>query len=538
MLLSAVCCRKDISRDYCPELVETELSAVWGAEADTRLSLSPNGSGFKTEWTSGDKIGVFDNIDPGTIRTFYCIGGGKQAKFIGTASAGATEFYAVYPFDANAFIDWAGGKIISSLPSSQVAVKGSIPKEGFVAVAHCDNDLLEFRNAFGLVSFTLDGSGAVDMVTLEGNNGERLSGVATLKADGSNTCSGTSVSLTAPGGKTFEAGTYYMALSPVNFTKGFTVTVHSKVYSSSVKTTAKSASIPRSGGLALGNITAGAVWERPSAPEKADNNICAHRAGYHEVSGVPANSIAAIEYCVRQGFAGAEVDILLTADERIIVCHPDSDGKVNGLLPKNSTLAQIRAAGTLSNGEPVPVLEDAIDAVMVSGSCTKLQLDIKAVDGTWDLRAGKLAADMAVSKGATAFVDLMSTSLYGVYENLWPYVEKLGIPLALNNGTKSRVSGCSKWLSACAPTQMFSGAGGKGSINPDNFTADYKISVFTIDRDWYNANSLYYENTVSHASDNSVYSPAGVQYYVQNWSKFHLLMSNEPSWLRKMIFNK
>lgn len=514
-----------------------EFSASWGEDSDTKLSLSPNGSGFKTAWSSGDKIGVFDNVDPSVVRTFYCVSNGKQARFLGSVSSGATEFYAIYPYNADAFIDWPGAKIVTSLPAEQTAVANSVPKEAFLAIAHTDSDLLEFKNAFGLVSFTLDGEGLVDRVILEGNDGEGLAGVSTVKADGSNKCSGTSVSL-LPSSGTFAAGKYYMAMAPGTFRNGFTVTLHSKLYASRTRSTVKSATVNRSGGLSLGDLSAGSGWVRPSAPETPDNNICAHRAGYHEVSGVPANSIAAVKYCVQKGFAGAEIDVLVTSDNRLIVCHPNSEGKVNGLVPHSSTLAQIRAAGKLSNGEDIPVLEDAIDAVMVSGSCTKLELDIKAVDGTWDLKAGKLAADMAAEKGAAAFVDLLSTSLYGVYEKLYPYAKERGIETALNNGTKSRVASYGKWISVCAPTQMFSGAGGKGSINPDNFTSDYKFSVFTIDKDWYNGNSLYYEDTVSHSSDNSVYSPAGVQYYVQNWSKFYMLMTNEPSWLRKMVFNK
>lgn len=537
MLFCLAGCRKDSLQEARDALIQVELSACLDSDGPTKLNLTPNGSGFKTEWSTGDKIGVFDNIDPGTIRTFYCVTKGRQGRFLGSVSAGATEFYAIYPYDADAFIDWTSGKIVSSMPIEQTAVAGSMPKEGFIAVAHSNDDLLEFKNAFGLVSFCLDGNGEVDKVTLQGNNSEPLAGVTTIKPDGESRCSGNSVSL-KPATGTFAAGTYYMAMAPASFENGFIVTLHSKTFTSQTKSTTKKAVVTRSGGLKLGDLSAGINWERPKTPEEPDNNICAHRAGYHEVSGLPANSIAAIRYCVQQGFAGAEIDVLVTSDDRLIVCHPNSEGKVNGLLPRNSTLAQIRAAGKLSNGEEIPILEDAIDAVMVNGSRTKLELDIKAVDGTWDLKAGKMAADLVAEKEAAGFVDLLSTSLYGVYEKLYPYATQKGLETALNNGTKSRVGSYGKWISVCAPTQMFSGAGGKGSINPASFTSDYKFSVFTIDKDWFNGNSLYYEDTISHSPDNSVYSPDGVQYYVQNWSKFYMIMSNEPSWLRRMIFNK
>ncbi|MBR0290857.1 MAG: glycerophosphodiester phosphodiesterase, partial [Bacteroidales bacterium] len=114
-------------------------------------------------------------------------------------------------------------------------------------------------------------------------------------------------------------------------------------------------------------------------PAPCSNKVVAHRGGSAE-AGVPDNSIAALKYAMSIGAYGSECDVYYTADDNIIVAHADGDFKVNGLLPYEHSVAELRAAGTLANGEQLPTLEDYVRTVMVDGNCTKLVIDIKKLD--------------------------------------------------------------------------------------------------------------------------------------------------------------
>ena len=108
--------------------------------------------------------------------------------------------------------------------------------------------------------------------------------------------------------------------------------------------------------------------------------VVAHRGGAKELGeAVPDNSIASLDYAMSLGCYASECDIYMTTDRRVIVAHVDGEGMVNGYYPFMATLDELRAAGTLSNGEDIPTLEEYLDHVMKKGSCTRLWLDIKNV---------------------------------------------------------------------------------------------------------------------------------------------------------------
>lgn len=87
--------------------------------------------------------------------------------------------------------------------------------------------------------------------------------------------------------------------------------------------------------------------------------VVAHRGGYQEC-GRPDCSISSLKYAIMLRCFASECDIVLTKDNEILVAHPQSGYLVNGLEPFNHTVAEIRAAGTLTNGEEVPTLRDFI----------------------------------------------------------------------------------------------------------------------------------------------------------------------------------
>ena len=92
------------------------------------------------------------------------------------------------------------------------------------------------------------------------------------------------------------------------------------------------------------------------------------------------NSLASLKYAISQNCYASETDIVLTGDKDILICHPDGNGLVNGLDPATHTVAEIRAAGNLSNGEPIPTLTDFLKIVMdkkLNPNGMKLWLDVK-----------------------------------------------------------------------------------------------------------------------------------------------------------------
>lgn len=122
--------------------------------------------------------------------------------------------------------------------------------------------------------------------------------------------------------------------------------------------------------------------EKPETEKTAVYKVVAHRGGSAECK-LPDCSVASLKYAISQNCYASESDIVLTGDKDILICHPDGNGRVNGLDPGTHTLAEIRAAGNLSNGEPIPTLTDFLKIVTdkeLNPNGMKLWLDVKRFD--------------------------------------------------------------------------------------------------------------------------------------------------------------
>ena len=122
--------------------------------------------------------------------------------------------------------------------------------------------------------------------------------------------------------------------------------------------------------------------EKPETEKTAVYKVVAHRGGSAECK-LPDSSVASLKYAISQNCYASESDIVLTGDKDILICHPDGNGRVNGLDPGTHTLAEIRAAGNLSNGELIPTLTDFLKIVMdkeLNPNGMKLWLDVKRFD--------------------------------------------------------------------------------------------------------------------------------------------------------------
>ncbi len=234
----------------------------------------------------------------------------------------------------------------------------------------------------------------------------------------------------------------------------------------------------------------------PAAPLPTDNTIIAHRGGSKEAgkSSTPDNSIASLKYAMSLGCYASEADIYWTKDNQIIIAHADSNCKINGLYPWESTLAQLQAAGKLSNGETLPSLEDYIRTVMVKGSKTKICLDIKAITKpkthhAESVKACQRACEIIVAMGAQNFCEFICSGYEDIVKNCAKYANAAGIDIgAMGNFSASKYKGWGyTWHNRDKGYEIPA-----DKIN-SYINAGMEVSVFTIDTDadWALINSYY-----------------------------------------------
>ena len=161
--------------------------------------------------------------------------------------------------------------------------------------------------------------------------------------------------------------------------------------------------------------------------------VVAHRGGATE-SGHPDNSLAGLKYALDLKVYAVECDIYATADNRVIVAHATQGCLVNGLKPWEHTYDEFCAAGTLSNGERLPLLEDFLEEVMRAGT-SKLWLDVKniLVDGSsagytgFSARSCQLACQVIERMKARNFVEFIVTSNKTVWTLCYSAAQSAGV---------------------------------------------------------------------------------------------------------------
>lgn len=177
----------------------------------------------------------------------------------------------------------------------------------------------------------------------------------------------------------------------------------------------------------------------PAAPLAANNNVVAHRGGSTEAgtSSTPDNSIASLRYAQRLGCYASEADIYWTKDNKIIVAHADGSIKINGLHPWEHTLVELQSSGKLANGEKMASLEEYLAATMISGSCTKLWLDIKncyvsaSQQGhDYVVKATVRACEIIREMGAEKWVEFICTGYEPPMAESKAAAEAIGVPFA------------------------------------------------------------------------------------------------------------
>ncbi|MBQ9547563.1 MAG: hypothetical protein IJV01_00180 [Bacteroidales bacterium] len=241
---------------------------------DARAAL--DGDGSTINWVSGDKINVFSN---GTSYTFTTTESGKNATFTGSAAVSDDgKYYALYPYSASAEIS-SSADILVTYPMDQTAPAGSFdPAAHFSAGVTEVSGEFSMKNADGLVSVTFAADTDIEKIVLVGRNQEWVSGIAKIDfgSDGIPTSlyyKDPAVASTPEGHRsyrlaltpeegTFKAGTYYMCLPVMRFTKGISLRFYRNDGKYAEKLGDSILDVVRSGITPLGTINPASLdWE-------------------------------------------------------------------------------------------------------------------------------------------------------------------------------------------------------------------------------------------------------------------------------------
>ena len=227
-----------------PSQESSIITAQIEQEAATKTYMDAHNN---IRWSEGDQVVAFMKSSYGHKYQLISSFAGKTYADFSIVSSGGGNLSAgteldhnivYYPYSDAIEAEKSGSnyKLDVVLPSEQTYASESFGNGSMVMVAVSENNNITFRNVLGGMKLQLKGTQKVKSITLQGKNNEKLSGVATVTAYTDETkpaitmASGasTSVTLNCDGGVQLNESTateFIIALPPVLFSKGFTVTV-------------------------------------------------------------------------------------------------------------------------------------------------------------------------------------------------------------------------------------------------------------------------------------------------------------------------
>lgn len=220
-------------------------------EPSTKTELDADG---KFMWSPGDQINLIFNEGCGDVFTYNGNVPARFASFDGilhtsfgydpeNQTVSDYYFWGVYPYSQSneVVVDNGVHLLHTSIPAEQITGENTWGPGQFVYIAQSSNLMLGFRNLCGglMLHFTRDG---IKEIRIKGNNNEILAGevyvstnnnVPKIESNGETTYTEISVKPFGTGttAATFKKSTstntyyYYVALPPINFTNGFTITM-------------------------------------------------------------------------------------------------------------------------------------------------------------------------------------------------------------------------------------------------------------------------------------------------------------------------
>lgn len=225
--------------------VNLVITAYQEGYSDTKTTVIDGGT--LVYWESNDEVKVFykttgsrftsTNTEPAGKADFT--GNLTITGFFNEGFTADTPLWAVYPYRSDATSD--GESVTTTLPAEQTGRAGSFAKSTFITLAKSANTQMGFYNVCGGVRFSLTHEGVKEVI-FEGQNDEDIAGkVKLVFADGvpvvQEVIEGQkSVTLTAPGGGTFQTGQwYYIVALPGILSNGFKMTFNTETQYATLK---------------------------------------------------------------------------------------------------------------------------------------------------------------------------------------------------------------------------------------------------------------------------------------------------------------
>ena len=236
-----------------PDIFHAETEGVSDPQAKAYMDAD-----YHVFWNADDRISIFAKVTQNREFRFLGADGDNAGDFSSvTDPASATElsrYYAASPYRAgNGISD--GGVISISLPAAQTYHVGTVDPAAQLMVAVSDTRSFSFRNPACVLGFQLKGSGVnVSSLTLSGNDSEVLAGTAQITPGDAPTMEfapagrSTSITLTAASPVALDPDTpttFWLALPPLTFTGGFTLTVTDASGNTFVKSVTRSLTLSR-----------------------------------------------------------------------------------------------------------------------------------------------------------------------------------------------------------------------------------------------------------------------------------------------------
>ena len=229
-------------------------------------------------WSEGDQVVAFMKSSLGMKYQISEESVGKtSARFVKQATGNSDDLYGgtdwnhnvvYYPYSATAEAEKSNNNYALNivLPSEQTYAAESFGSGSMAMVAVSEDNTLTFKNILGGMKLQLKGTQKVKSIKLEGKNNEKLSGAATVIAYTDETkpaitmASGASKTITLNCGSGVQlnestATEFIVALPPVLFSKGFTMTVIDDAGNEQTIQTDKENSVLRSSLLVMPEVT-------------------------------------------------------------------------------------------------------------------------------------------------------------------------------------------------------------------------------------------------------------------------------------------
>lgn len=283
------CQEEPLVPEFIQESASDYIASIEDFGAATKTSMTETN---RVVWNAGDELMIFQgytlgdrykvsDASAGTSNGTFSIvkgeGGVKDGDYV--AGTELSRNVAVYPYSEDLVIDNVldedTGKPIAYLlegieiPAVQYYQENSFANGAFPMVAVTvdkPDRRLKFNNAAGALKLKLKGIDKVKSIKVEGNNGEKLSGKASVTAwfeDGKKPTlemaedAGTAVTLDCGEGVQLsltEATSFVIALPPTEFTEGFTITITDTEGNVETKSATAANTVNRSGILAMPEI--------------------------------------------------------------------------------------------------------------------------------------------------------------------------------------------------------------------------------------------------------------------------------------------